>query len=280
MNLFGIVEAKYYSSQFADSPGNALNSIDKYGESELPRVTSLKEGTAGFKSYRDCSLRETERCLFLAMSYYRRGLDLMIPAASSWAQVTLYYSSFFAARALLGMFGCWISNSGNLAVDAKLSAPGFQELEVHRGKLSTYNGSHVRFWDLFYATVHSLSPWLDSSLKISLEPVGGQVDWLCRSRNEVNYNSFEACHLSASFQSSFNASRFPESLPGSLNTQFVIAEGLVSIASKYAAEFGLATDALNALQPKNSRKAKLRQLIFRVRPPRLQRKAKWESLQV
>lgn len=110
MNIFGVPEAKYYCSHFQQNAGKPAGSLSEYVGEVFKSVGSLREGTREYDGFRDCALREAERCLFLAISNYRRALDLMLPAASSWAQVTLYYSSYFAARALLGIFGGWIGN--------------------------------------------------------------------------------------------------------------------------------------------------------------------------
>ncbi len=229
-----------------------------------------------FSSYRDCALREAERCLFLAISNYRRALDLMIPGASSLAHVTLYYSSYFAARALLGMFGGWIGN--RMAVDVTASQPGNQELQVNRKVQSTYSGSHERFWDLFYGAAASLVPWVDTKTRFAITPVSGTVTWQSENRNEVNYDSFSACQLASNFQANFDAGKFPASLPGRLSTQFSVSEGLLLITSNFVRNFGLSTDALDALMPAGPRKAKIERLVFRDRAPKLVHRTKRRSI--
>ena len=280
MNLFGVAQSKHYCSGFGKSQLMPVGSLDKYAQVELTKTNVLKEGTDEFNKYRDCLLRETERCLFLAISYYRRGFDLMSPAASGWAQVTFYYSGFFAARSILGMFGAWLSNSTSLAVEVSASSPGSQELMVVRKVQSSYKGSHQRFWDVFYATVPPLSPWLDPQLRIVLTPVSGRADWLTVSRNEVNYDSFAACQLGAEFQNGFMVNKFPSSLPGTLNTQYAVTDGLLSVATKFAKELNLVTDALKTFKPHKSRALKLRRHVFSVRRPNLGQSERWNSLQI
>jgi hypothetical protein len=68
----------------------------------------LTEGTAHFTAHRVSTLNAIERWLLFGVGDYRRALDMLIPSAAPWAHVTLYYSSFFAANAILGMFGVWV----------------------------------------------------------------------------------------------------------------------------------------------------------------------------
>lgn len=280
MGIFGEAEARYYCSKFNHTLGAPAGSLDAYANSVLKGIHSLKENTPDFDDYRDCALRETERCLFLSISYYRRALDMMIPGASSWAHVTLYYSAFFAARALLGTFGGWISNSTKIVVQVGASTPGAQELLVTRNYPTTYRGSHERFWDIFYTIIVPLDPWLEPQFRFALSPMSGNVGWQTHNRNDINYDSLLACQLGSNFQTSFKAKNFPASLPGALSTQFSITDALLAIATKYAADFNLATDALHAFRPKGPRSAKLKRLVFRVRPPSLGQQAKWKSLQI
>lgn len=276
MNIFGVPEAKHYCSSFQQTAGNSNGSLGNYVTGALKGVASLKEGTLEFNSYRDCVLREVERCLFLAISNYRRALDLMMPGASSWAHVTLYYSSYFAARALIGMFGGWIGN--RMIIEVAASQPGNQELIINRKVQSTYSGSHERFWDLFYGATASLVPWVDPKIRVAITPVSSTVTWQSENRNEVNYDSFSAFQLASSFQANFDAATFPASLPGHLSTQFSISEGLLLITSKFVREFGLTTDALDALVPAGPRRAKLERLVFRDRAPSLVNRTKWRSI--
>lgn len=252
--------------------------MGNYVTGALKGVASLKEGTLEFNSYRDCVLREVERCLFLAISNYRRALDLMIPGASSWAHVTLYYSSYFAARALIGMFGGWIGN--RMIIEVAASQPGNQELIINRKVQSTYSGSHERFWDFFYGAAASLVPWVDPKIRVAITPVSSTVTWQSENRNEVNYDSFSAFQLASSFQVNFDAARFPASLPGRLSTQFSVSEGLLLITSRFVREFGLTTDALDPLAPAGPRRAKLERLVFRDRVPSLVNRTKWRSMVV
>lgn len=276
MNIFGVPEAEYYCKRFRKSPGDAGGSLRRYVTDVLKGVGSVTEGTAEFDRYRDCVLREVERLVFLGVSNYRRALDLMMPAASSWAHVTLYYSSYFSGRALLALFGGWIGSKS--VVEVAASEPGRQALTKKKIE-TTYSGSHDRFWDLFYRAVASLVPWVvDPKMRFAITPVSGMVTWQAQNRNDVNYDSFSACRLAEDFRASFDPHGFPGSLPGTLRTQFAVAEGLLLVTTRFVREFGLMTDALNGLGRGRSRRAKMERFIFRDQAPRLIRRTSWRSI--
>jgi len=75
----------------------------------------------------------------------------------------------------------------------------------------------------------------------------------------------------------FSDKRFPDSLPGILRTQFDIAEGLLTLAFKFAKDFGLSTDALADLPPHGTRKSKIEKLVNRDRPISLVQKTRWRT---
>jgi len=268
--LFGVAEARHYCRTFNGSAGPSEGSLDAYVA--LGPARSLREGTAEFDQYRDCSLRDVERRVFMAVSHYRRSLDLMTPGAAWWAHVTLYYGSFFSAGALLSMFGGRVLK--NARIEVKSSRPGNQELVAIAGSGSTYSGSHQRFWDLFYSSVRSLVPVVDAPLRIALTPVNNRATWQIESRNLVNYDSFHSIALAGDFQNGFDRRNFPMSLPGMLRTQFEVLEALLLLTLEFAGQFGLVTDALRALVPVGPRRTKLRRLVFEDRPPGLLRKIK------
>jgi hypothetical protein len=259
MPAFGVVEADYFCKQFSQTPGRAEASFRAL-TSGLTRGRAFAEGTRDFDELRDCSLRESERLLFLALSQYRRSFDLLMPSSASWALVTMYYGSFHAAAALLGMFGNW-HLSGSKIIDVTQATRGSQVLTVET--LSTsYHGSHQRFWELFYLRAASLLPWVDPGLQYALLPVSGDVAWLISTRNDMNYDSFAAHQSLRAFQLNFRRSRLASSLPGPLSTHFQILDGLIQIALTFARQFGLATDSLDQLSPPGTRKEKVRQLIL------------------
>ena len=278
MRIFGISEAHYYCSLFGRSSGDAKESIDDFRRSYLRPGRNIKEGTVLFQQYRDCSLRDVERSLFFAASHYRRSLDLMIPSSSPWAHVTLYYGSWYASRALLGMFGCTVS--GNVVVDVGRGSPGHQELRLRgignkRGQQSTtYRGSHRIFWDLFYSAFRGLTPMVAPHFAAVLSPISGDPVWQIQHRNEVNYDSFIGFRLAQDFNRSFSKQGFPSCLPGVLSTQFTILETLLELVYSFALQFSLSTDALDGLGRPAPLRDKVRHSIYNDKPPGLVRKTR------
>lgn len=270
MNIFGVPEASHYCRQFSNSVGATAGSSLNYLTTNLKGVTTLNEGTKSFDEYRDCSLREVDRCLFLAISHYRRSLDLMIASAASWAYVTTYYGCFYTASSLLRMFGAYVAGY-DTTVDVSTSSPGSQELTIKRKVASTYRGAHQRFWDFFYSATNSLIPWVDPGLRFAIMPIASSTTWQIDNRNKVNYDTFEACQLMTSFQATFLKTKLRTTLPGILNTQFAVFEALLMITCDFVRQFGLRTDALETMRPSGTRKLKIRKLIFNERGPQLYR---------
>lgn len=276
MRIFRLPEARYFSKKFGKAMGPSSFSIRALIQGFPSTVTSLREGAPDFAQYRDCLLREAERSYFLALSNYRRALDLMTPAGSAWAHVTLYYASFHAARSLIALFGGWMENK--VLVDVAGSTPGKQEFQIRRKSPSTYNGPHQRFWDLFYQATPLLVPHIDPRLRFAVQPVASNVTWQIDARNEVNYSSYDAVRLGADWQSQFRTRRFPHFLPGKVSTQFAVSKGILLITVKFIREFRLTTDALDSLKPLGQRRAKIASLIYRATPPVLLRKSRCLSM--
>jgi hypothetical protein len=279
MRLFGIAEANHYCSSFATTVGDAEGSIEHFQQNRMGnRSRIIREGTSIFAEYRDCSLRDVERCLFFAASHYRRCLDLMIPSASPWAHVTIYYGSWYASRALLGMFGCAIFNS--VVVDVHTSSPGQQVLRLRRfgngpgQQPTTYTGSHRRFWDLFYRAVTRLRSIVQPHLAPALSPVGGDPVWLIKQRNDINYDSWASLDLVHRFRGSFSKPLFPRCLPGFLVTQFTILESLLELSYLYASQFNLRTDTLVSIGRPGYLRNKVAELVYNEKSPGLVRKTR------
>lgn len=276
MRLFGISEAEYYCSSFQNLQGLAEGSLLDYQRNKIRiRNHTIPEGSAVFDEFRSCSLREVDRCLFLAASHYRRFLDLLIPSATHWASVTLYYGSWYASRALLGMFGCNIFT--DIVIDVLSSTPGNQELRVRavrQNQLSTYRGSHERYWDLFYQAVRQMIHMVPANLSIALSPINGDPKWHIAHRNKVNYDTFKGLELARDFQSGFHKNSFPSSLPGILATQYAINEALLELSFVYAKQFRLSTDALNILSSSSTLKQQVKSKIYHQKPPALIKKTR------
>lgn len=283
MRLFRINEAKHYCSSFNATQGDAENSINTFQRNRLGRQSrSFREGNILFEEYRDCSLRDVERSLFFAASYYRRCLDLMLSSAAPWAHVTIYYGSWYASRGLLGMFGCTIFNE--VVVDVNRGSPGQQELRLRvignrQGQQSsTYHGSHRRYWDFFYTAVTPLRPMVQPNIAPALYPVSNNPVWLIQQRNTINYDSWEGLQLSRGFQKTFSNNSFPGSLPGPLLPQFKVLESLLELSFVYASQFGLHTDAFVNLGVSGNLRAKVSELIYNEKAPGLVRKTKKSTI--
>ena len=249
MRSFTFQGASHYCRNFRPISNVSRDSLEDFNNRIPNNVRSIDEGTARFDEYRACALRDAERCLFLSSSHYRRALDLMIPSSSHWAQVTLYYGSWFAAHAILGMFGCRVFYKHVVEVDQ--SNPGSQKLTRQRiGNAQnqyrfTNRGSHKRFWEAFYATTPRFRHLADQKYAHLLSPIKSDAMWLINQRNRFNYNMPESINLRNSFVSSFSKRSFPNSLPGELNTQYSVCEGLLMIGLSFVSQFDLITDALN-----------------------------------
>lgn len=266
MPLLSVPEATYYCGRYRKRRSRPHSSFRQFGRS-LRVGDSFAEGTPRFDEFRVDALREVERLLFSAVSNYRRSHDLLIASASPWSHVTMYYSSFFAASALLGMFGNW--NIGRHAIiDVLVSSPGTQRLVVRR-YTSSYSGPHEFFWDVFYANIAALAPDINPGLRFAISPVSGSVTWQSDTRNDINYDSHMASRSMGSFQGSFIRGRIPSTLPGTLNTQFRVMEGVLQIAISFAKKLKIRTDGLDHLLPAGRRSTKIRQLIFAPSVPAL-----------
>jgi hypothetical protein len=222
-------------------------SLRTFHDSIPNSVTVVSEGGMHFQVHQVNVLASVDQWLLFATAHYRRAMDMLVPASAPWAQVTLYYSSFFAANAILGMFGGWIgqTRSGIRVVDVEHRVAGAQQLRIHR-RLSSPNGaagSHRVFWDFFYDAVASIAAWAPNSLAIALSPVNGDFAWQIAERNDVNYDMFNAWAAAKLFHGTFKAAKLT-SLSGPLQLQFETSERLIKLALQFATDVGLSTNAL------------------------------------
>src|SRR6266516_4758285 len=128
MHLFDITEAHHFCAPLtAYTPGTG-QSLSSFHRSLPKGSTRLHEGTTQFDIHRVSLLNAVERWILFGVADYRRALDMFIPSNAPWAHVTLYYSSFFAANAILGMFGAW-SHLKRL-VDVESGIPHSQVLRI------------------------------------------------------------------------------------------------------------------------------------------------------
>lgn len=272
MRLFDLPQAQY----FCNPPPAIVASVGTQSlrafHVAVPKsVHRMGEGQLHFQIHQVNVLASVDQWLLFATSQYRRSVDMLIPASAPWAQVTLYYASFFAANAILGMFGGWIGQTqdGHRVVDVENGLPGNQELRIYR-RLSSPNGaagSHRSFWDFFYDAVATISAWAPPSLASALNPVNGDFAWQIVERNEVNYDPFNAWAAAKLFYSTFRPSRL-KSLRGPLQLQFETTERLIKLALWFAERVGLSTTALNGCG-QNGTGSQVRKRLGAQRPPQL-----------
>jgi hypothetical protein len=167
MRIFGINEARYYCSSFSPYRGLSERRPWEFFKNQLGGTNQiLREGSPSFSEWKSCSLRDVERCLFLAASHNRRFLDLLVASAAPWAHVTSYYGSFYSAQAILGLFGVTIFNKK--VVDVRRSSLGQQELRVRTigsGPGMQYSQYQAR---IVYYGIFFMPPWIRSNLKSRL----------------------------------------------------------------------------------------------------------------
>lgn len=219
---------------------------------------AISEGTPLYQSYRDTLLREADRSLFLAISCFRRAHDIMIPSSSFWAHVTLYYSSFLAARSVLSMLGCWFENS-SLVLEVQHDNPGSQVFAIRR-KYKAPRGSHKGFWTAYYNSMARQVSWINPVLAVAASPIQGNLTWQIEARNRINYKPQDAMELVEEFERYFDPTRFPASLRGDTATQYQVTKATVLLAADLAKRLSLKTDVFTSLG--NSRQLCINDLIY------------------
>ena len=242
MPIFDPTEVSHYVAGFnaASAPASSF----KTWSSTWSNGRSFLEGSADFDALRAQLLREVERLLLMSASNYRRTHDLISVSATPWAFVTTYYAAFFAASALMGLFGLSIVAKGKRLLSVSSSTPGSQQLVVAPFvSPSGATGSHQKFWELFYSEMAALIPWLPVEERPFLSPVSADPFWFIARRNDVNYDSFVACDLSLQ-SAGLSAATFPSGLPGNLSTAFGVMQGLLALTARLAKEANLETLSL------------------------------------
>lgn len=272
MRLLDLPQARYFCSPPpAVIAGITPQSLRDYHNSLSKSVTRIREGTLPFQIHQVSLLTSIERWLLYATSHYRRAMDMLVPASAPWAQVTLYYASFFAANATLGLFGGWVGQTqdGIRVIDVEHPLPGSQELRIYRRLASPSGaaGSHRIFWDFFYNSVASIAAWAPPELAPALTPVNGNFAWQIAERNNVNYDMHDAWTASKLFHGTFRASRL-KSLSGPLQLQFEASERLIKLALRFAAEIALSTTALEGVGQTGA-SAQVRKKLGAQRSPQL-----------
>jgi len=263
MKLFDIGEARHFCTALAAHRPGVGQSLKAFHKT-LPRQTRLVEGTTYFDVHRVSLLNAVERWILFGVADYRRALDMFTPSNAPWAQVTLYYSSFFAANALLGMFGVWVNHER--LVDVVQGTPNNQILRIARSPRSPngYPGSHRRFWDFYYDGCNTISPWVPTDLQSAVSPVNNDRTWQIEARNDVNYDMHGAFGGAIFFGSSFNPRKL-RSLPGSLGQQLDVTENMLKLAIYFVKELSVSSFAYEGLGT-GSRSKVFRELVTKVGP--------------
>jgi len=281
MRLLDLPQAKHFC---APSPATraaiSSQSLPSFHGPKTKGTLRLQEGTLPFQVHQVNLLDSVDRWLLFSLSHYRRALDMLVPVSAPWAQVTLYYASFFAANAILGIFGGWIgqTQSGHCVVDIEHGIPGKQELCVHRKPPSPSGarGSHKIFWDFFYDGVPSISAWAPANLTSVLVPVNGDFAWQIAERNGVNYDMFSAWSASTFFYSHFKPSKL-RTLNGPLQLQREVAEQMITLALHFAKAVSLTTEALTGCGPKGTRLQIQKRLVSQA-PPKVVTQSEFSRL--
>lgn len=281
MRLFDKPQAQHFCNPpVAVVAGVGAQSLRAFHAHVPKNVTRLSEGQLNFQIHQINVLASVDQWLLFATSHYRRAIDMLIPVSAPWAQVTLYYASFFAANAILGMFGGWIGHTpdGLRVVDVEHGVLGAQELRIHR-RLSSpngANGSHRAFWDFFYDSAATISAWAPTALAAALNPVNGDFAWQIAERNEVNYDTFNAWNAVKLFHRTFRPSRL-NSLRGPLQLQLETSERLTRLALWFAVDIGVSTTAL-AECGQVGPVAQVRKRLAAQRPPQLVSQSAFQHL--
>jgi hypothetical protein len=262
MRLFDIPEARHFCRPLPAYHPGLGQSLPTFHNTL--RVTRLTEGTPYFDVHRVSLLNAVERWILFGVANYRRALDMFIPSNAPWAHVTLYYSSFFSANAVLGMFGAWVHHER--LVDVDQGTVNNQVLRVSRRVQSPsgFKGSHRVFWDLFYDGYNGIAGWIPAALLTSTSPVNNDRIWQITARNEVNYDTFFAFDTATIIENSFNPRRL-RSLHGPLAQQLEVTEGMLKLALYFANDFGISSFPYEGLGT-GTRAKLLRALVTKVPP--------------
>ena len=234
MRLLDLPQAKHFCSP--PGPVRAATgrvSLPAFHHGLPTHVVVMAEGTTPFQIQQVNVIDSVERWLAFALANFRRSVEMLVPISAPWAHVTLYYSSFFSANAILGMFGGWIGHTekGIRAVDVESASLGTQSLRVHRRLKapSGATGSHRVFWDVFYHSTATIAAWAPASLASALSPVNGDYAWQIAERNCVNYDMLHAWVASTAFHTSLRPAKL-NSLSGPLQLQLETTQTLLQLA--------------------------------------------------
>ncbi len=246
MNLFSFSAAQYFCKSFAGSPGISMHGTDNFVNTFPKTLKVVTESTSEYSELRDALLRDTDRRLFLSLGAYRRAIQSTNSGSAYWSCVSLYYTSYFCAQAILGMFGCWVSGFGRPWIESVGNTPGTLALQVTFSRYpSKLNGSHKLFWDAYYKGIPPLIPFIDQKYSNALQPINSQVTWAIDTRNKINYQPIEAMSLRELFDCQYDPANIPSCFPADLGTLCTVAEAFLGLSRELACSLGLATDSFS-----------------------------------
>jgi len=235
----------------------------------LTKNKPITEPSGLYEEYRGRAVREADRYLFLAVSNYRRALDLLTPSSAYWSWITLYYGAYYAASAILGFLGVNIEERYVL-IDVLETNPNHQEVVVRKypkhGPTLLKAGGHRMFWDFYYTFSKSIENEVPPSLRPFVNPTGTR-DWQTNSRNHQNYDSFTAFETCGDFRRGFRRDRFPTCLSADFLSQHNLTKGTIDLGLHLAHELKVTTDVVDVLHPTGDRKEKYEVAIRGVRSP-------------
>ena len=232
--------AQHFTAGFTSAAGASASTF-RFVTNSRGKQRVFVEGTREFDQLRSALLRDADRNIFLASSNFVRSLELLRPSSSPWVVVGLYYSSWYAAQAILGMVGCWVARS-NLWIDVATTNPGAQQLELHRTAYATKLGSHKLFWHAYYSAVAPLTNLLSRAAVLALKPVSADESWFIDLRNKVNYRPMDAFTLMANFRAKYKPATIPQCFPGELNSAYQVAHGFLNALKELSELTKLRTD--------------------------------------
>ena len=265
MRLFSFSAAKHYCASFAGSSGASINGTDYFLRSFTKKTRVITEGTPEYAQVRDALLRDTDRRLFLSLASYRRAILNTNSGSAYWSCVSLYYTSFFCAQAILGMFGGWISGSGKPWIEGVENNPGNLALQILFSKHpSTLRGAHRIFWDAYYSSIQQIVPFIDAKYSNALQPINSQITWAIDTRNKINYQPIEAMSLRNLFHTQYDPANIPGCFPSDLGTFCTVAEAFMGLSRELATSLGLSTDSFSAIAT-TRREATLQSIVHEVR---------------
>lgn len=242
MRALSTVGAKHFTAGFSSAVAPRMSTLTYVTGGRAPSL--FVEGTQAFGELRSALLRDADRYIFLAGSNFVRSIDVLRPSSSAWSVVGLYYASWYAAHAILGMLGCWVSRP-DLWIDVVNTNPGTQELALHRRRYVARLGSHQVFWQAYYSAVGPLANVLSPAAARALRPMSSNRQWFIQLRNKVNYQPDEALALMARFERSHGTAPIPQCFPGQLNSAHQMARNFLVALRELSLFTSLGTDVFS-----------------------------------